>query len=194
MQNLKFFFRCEFSLIIFLCINIQDGHAQTLGVGFCAVFTHTRQKVRMIHSKDDFQNTSYTISFNYEQYFLNTRKSIQTSYMKYPGYTFIKFREGSVIASDGFPVVGDGFSGVDIHKLDLCYSYNLIHIKRFLLKPSIGLSLQKSVRNHSTFWNDLYKINGPEYFETDPIRVESLNTFQVLPPLGLKLDLYFGKE
>jgi hypothetical protein len=44
---------------------------QTLNIGFGPIYTLTNQSVRMINSKEDFQNTDYHFVFSYEQYLKN---------------------------------------------------------------------------------------------------------------------------
>lgn len=111
---------------------------QTLNIGFGPIYTLTNQSVRMINSKDDFQNTDYHFVFSYEQYLKCKKISIIAQFSKYEGHTWIKFYKGSVIAPDGFPTLGVGYSGVNNSRIDILLSYNLINpYKYFYLKKLI---------------------------------------------------------
>ncbi|MDV7401201.1 hypothetical protein RZS08_57825, partial [Arthrospira platensis SPKY1] len=44
------------------------------------------------------------------------------------------------------------------------------------------------------FYSNLFKAEGPEYFELEPIRIEKLNTTQLVPSLGLKTGILLWKQ
>lgn len=193
MHKLKLSHRQIVSFLILLCITIQNGSAQTLGVGFCAVFTHTRQKVRMINSKDDFQNTAYAFNLSYEQ-ILNKKSSLQLSYLSYPGDIWMKFREGSIIRYDNQATLGIGFNGATVSNITTNYLYNIIpRSSRCYLKPFLGLTYQFTKPNNWGFY-DIEPPHGPDYVQTAPMRTEAFRTFHVLPSLGVNMGFVFWKR
>jgi len=186
--------KCIIFNIVLLVLSCGNISAQTISIGGTAIYTLTRQKVKMINSKNDFQNTDDAISISYEHYLNSKQFSFFASYIKFKGYTFIKFREGSVIDISGVSVVGIGYSGVDVSRYDLGMNYNLISNKRkFYLKPFIALGLQVAKMNDTQFW-DIDRPNGPEYFQIEDMEVDKLNTTQIVPSLGLKTGFIFWKR
>lgn len=193
MHNLYFFFRYILSSIFLLCLNIQNIPAQTLGVGFCAVFTHTRQKIRMVHSKDHFENTTYSYTLSYEQ-ILGNKSSLQLSYIDYPAYIWIRFPEGSVIGNDQQKTLGIGFIGARVSKFVTSYSFNIVpHSSKSYFKLLLGLTHQFTKPNEWVYY-DPEPPNGPDYAQTAPMRTEAFKTFQVLPSFGIKTGFVFWKR
>lgn len=180
-------------LLIFSCENIT---AQAVSIGGTAIYTLTNQKVKMIDSENDFQNTDDAISLSYEHFINSKPYSFFASYIRFKGYTFIKFREGSVLEYGGVPLIGNGFSGVNVSRYDIGMNYNLISNKRkFYIKPFIAFGLQVSKSTNFEYWNDDYdKPNGPEYFQTADMEVDKLNTTQIVPSLGIKTGFIFWKR
>lgn len=159
---------------------------QTLNIGFGPIYTLTNQSVRMINSKEDFQNTDYHFVFSYEQYLKTKKISIIAQFSQYEGHTWIKFNKGSVIAPDGFPTLGVGYSGVNNSRMDILFSYNLINpCKYFYLKPTLGIGLQTS-RGNGSEYGAFERQNGPDYVELEPITASTMNVTQIVPILGIK--------
>ncbi len=185
------FLKSTFCIVVFC--NIVS--AQSISIGYGPVFTHTNQKVKMVNSEEDFQNTDYQFSIKYEHFIKNSKLSVLGSYSSFDGHTWIKFREGSVIAPDGFPVIGDGFSGTTLHRFDFGISYNLIPEKfKFYLKPLILFGIQKSIPKDVEIYSELFKVDGPEYFELEPISAEQFNTTQIVPSIGFKTGVVLWKR
>ncbi|HRO09777.1 MAG TPA: hypothetical protein PK047_13000 [Saprospiraceae bacterium] len=181
--------------IFFITILCNIANTQSISIGYGPIFTHTNQKVKMVNSEEDFQNTDDQFLINYEHFIKNTKFSVLGSYSSFNGHTWIKFREGSVIAPDGFPVIGDGFSGVTLHRLDFGLSYNFIPENFiFYLKPSLLIGIQKSIPEDVEIYSELFKIDGPEYFELEPISAKKFNTTQIVPSLGLKTGITLWKH
>jgi len=173
--TLSTFFGIQFALV-----------GQTLNIGFGPIYTLTNQSVRMINSKEDFQNTDYHFVFSYEQYLKIKKISIMAQFSQYEGHTWIKFNKGSVIAPDGFPTLGVGYSGVNISRFDILLCYNLINpYKYFYLKPTLGIGLQTSKENGSEY-GAFERQNGPDYVELEPITAITMNVTQIVPLLGIK--------
>ncbi|MBK8622838.1 MAG: hypothetical protein IPN79_14055 [Saprospiraceae bacterium] len=177
--------------IVFFC-NIVSS--QSISIGYGPIFTHTNQKVKMVNSEEDFQNTDYQFLINYEHFIKNSKFSILGSYSSFDGHTWIKFREGSVIAPDGYPTLGVGYSGVDINRIDLGMSYNLfqnhgkIFFKSFF---TIGIQISKS---DGSEYGAFERQNGPEYIELEPISAQTFNNSQIIPSIGFKTGIVLWKR
>lgn len=188
-QNMKFLIS-TFCLVFFCNIVC----AQSISVGYGPIFTHTNQKIKMVNSEEDFQNTDYQFSINYEHFIKNSRFSILGSYTSFDGHTWIKFREGSVIAPDGFPTLGVGYSGVDINKVDLGVSYNLFqNLGKISFKPFFTFGIQISKSDGSEY-GAFERQNGPEYIELEPISAQTFNNSQIVPSLGFKTGIVLWKR
>jgi hypothetical protein len=170
-------------LIPFLGI---PADSQTLSFGYGPIFTHTNQKVKMVNSEEDFQNTDNQFVFSYEHNLKNTRYSVFGTYSKFDGHTWIKFREGSVIAPDGFPTLGVGYSGVKINKFDVGWCFNFLKSNKiFFVKSLLSLGLQISKTDGSEY-GAFEMQNGPEYVELEPISARTFNSSQFVPSFGIK--------
>lgn len=174
---------------------------QQFNIAFGPIYTLTNQSTRMVNSCDDFQNTTAQIKMDYEHFFKRSKFSIFSSLSKFEGHTWIKFNKGSVIAKDGFPTLGVGFNGVDLFRFDFGINYNLFNrLKYYYLKPQMGIGIQKSIRNGDEIYSEIFEINGPDYHELDLITVQTYNSFQLIPIIGLttgvllwnKLDINFN--
>jgi hypothetical protein len=170
-------------------------YGQTISIGSGPIYTHTNQKVKMVNSEEYFGNTDEQFVLSYEHFLKNSRYSILGSFSKFDGHTWIEFREGSVIAPDGFPVIGDGFSGTSLHRFDFGIAYNLIPSKySFYFKPLLLIGIQKSIRKDVEIYSELFKVDGPEYFELEPISAEQFNTTQIVPSIGIKTGVLLWKR
>jgi len=92
--------------------------------------------------------------------------------------------------------LANGFcAGVDIHRFDLGYSYLLTKKnKKFYFKPSVSAGLQLSRKTGVEFWRDGLPINGPSYFELEPMEAIPMNTTQIVPSLGFRTGFVFWKR
>jgi hypothetical protein len=188
-KNMKFLIS-TFCIVFFY--NVVSS--QSISIGYGPIFTHTNQKVKMVNSEEDFQNTDYQFSINYEHFIKNSKFSVVGSYSSFAGHTWIKFREGSVIAPDGFPTLGVGYSGVIIHRFDLGLSYNLLHNHSTIyFKPFLNIGIQISKSDGSEY-GAFERQNGPEYIELEPISAQTFNNSQIVPSLGLKTGVILWKR
>lgn len=184
-----------FITIFFITIFFIIAKGQTFSIGSGSIFTHTNQKVKMVNSEEDFQNTDYQFTINYEHQINDTRYSVFGAYSQFDGHTLIKFREGSVITPGGFPTLGVGYSGTTLHRLDFGIAYNLIPSKySFYFKPLLLIGIQKSIRKDVEIYSELFKVDGPEYFELEPISAEQFNTTQIVPSIGIKTGVLLWKR
>lgn len=179
--------------IFVFCLVSSIGFAQTLSIGFGLNYTLTHQKKPMVKGMDYFDNTDNSFKFSYEHSLRLKKWSIFGTYTKYEGYTFISFKEGSVITPDGFPLIGNGFNGVNVSRIDLGVFWHTFKKKKFFLKTSISIGLQVSKTNGSEIAN-LITIDGPDYFELEPIWVKPHNTKQIVPSIGVKMGYVFWKR
>jgi hypothetical protein len=179
----------------FLVISYTNVNCQTVSFGFGPIFTHTNQKVKMVHSEEDFQNTDYQLVIGYEHFLKNSKYSVFGSFSKFDGHTWIKFREGSVIAPDGFPTLGVGYSGTSLFRLDFGAAYNLFSSKySFYLKPLIFIGIQKSTRKDIEIYSEIFEIYGPEYVQNELVSAEQFNSTQIVPSIGFKTGAVLWKR
>lgn len=168
---------------------------QKISMGYGPIFTHTTQKVRMKNSQDDFMNTAYQFCLSFEHPLRKKGLSAKVSYSEYKGYTWMKFREGEYLGSDGQWTLGNGFSGINNNRIDLVVSFNILNKKdKIFLKPNVGLGLQISKDNGWDFYAEAEKIDGPVYFETQPIYVLKHSITQIVPTAGFSLGTVFFKR
>lgn len=167
-----------------------ESYSQTLSIGFGPNYTLTTQRVRMVNSKNYFDNTDGSFKFAYYHDILKDKFSISIAYTKFEGITFIAFEEGSVIQPDGAIILAIGFYGVDVNRFDIGINYKLISRGKFYLEPSITLGLQQSIPIGIDFY-DRFVPNGPDYVQTGPINTETFNTTQIVPSFGFKTGFVF---
>ncbi len=132
-------------------------------------------------------NTAYQWAVSYEHILpQRDRISILLATGKCEGSTFIKFSEGSFIARDGFPVIGLGFCGVDIVRIDSQGIYSLMQSSQlFCLKPTLGFGIRISKTNGYEYGN-FEPPDGPDYVQLADITAQAYNTVQAVPVLGFK--------
>jgi hypothetical protein len=177
---------------LFWSTNIKS---QSIHLAFGPVFTKTDAVVAIVNGKEDFENTDYMVEFRYSQY-LNNKYSINATYSKFKGCTFIFFEEGGYINCGG-EILAKGFcDGVKIHRLGFDVSRQLSkHGKKYYFSPYGGLNIQISRKTGVEYWRyDGCPINGPNYFEEEPPIAEPLNTTQIVPSLGFRTGFLFWKR
>lgn len=185
------------SIIILLTFSATVGHAnaQSITVSLAQVYTHTNAVVPVVNGGDDFENTSRTFAISYEHYFRNSMYSLLASFIKYDGCTFIYFEPGGWVAGGGDALARGFCSGIDLHRFDLGLSYLLTRKnKKFYFKPFISAGLQLSRKTGVEFWRDGLPINGPNYFELEPMEAIPMNTTQIVPSLGFRTGFVFWKR
>jgi hypothetical protein len=182
--------------ILSYSLTLNSINAQSITTSFVQVYTHTKAVVPVVNGRDDFENTSRTFSFSYEQFFKNRKYSAIVSYVKFDGCTFVFFEPGGWIAGGGGSLAKGFCAGVDINRLDLGFSYQLTKSsKRLYFKPFIAAGLQFSHKTGVDFWRvDGLPINGPSYFELEPMNAEAMNTVQIVPSLGFRTGFVFWKR
>lgn len=183
------------SLAVLFSFNLAIGQAISVGIG--PIFTHTNQKVKMVNSSDDFQNTDYQIAFSYEHFLKHKRVSLLSTFSYFDGVTLIKFREGSVSGNgEGGYTIGVGYSGTIINRLDVGVAYNIFpKLRKFYLKPILMIGIQSSNRlDDVEIGSEYFEIYGPEYEQLEYITAEHFNTLQIVPVAGLKSGFVLWKR
>ena len=194
----KVIWRLNVTLIVVLSLFTIKSTvvAQTISGGFGPVFTHSNQRIKMVNSREDFMNTAYQWSVSYEHAFKRfERLSLITSASSFEGVTFIIFEEGSVDGGfGGGYLLGVGFSGVDIVRIDFQLARDLFSLhRRIYLRPMIGIGLQVSKSQNIMFYN-IADIQGPDYFQIADITTEAFNTVQFVPVAGLKTGVLLWRR
>lgn len=183
------------AFIIVLMITINGINGQSLTVSYSRIFSKTTAVVPIVNYGKGPDITENSFRFSYEHYMKNRLYSIVASYTKFDGCTVIYFEPGGWDGG-GEGSLGRGFcNGVKIHRFDLALSYLLTEKnKNIYLKPFIAAGLQISRKTGIEFWRDGLPINGPNYFELEPMDAIPMNTAQVVPSVGLHTGFVFWKR
>ncbi|MBN8682503.1 MAG: hypothetical protein J0L99_07615 [Chitinophagales bacterium] len=178
-----------------LALIISYSKAQSISASLVQVYSHTNAVVPVVNGGDNFENTSRTFALSYEHFFRNSKYSIFSSYSKYDGCTFIYFEPGGWIAGGGEALATGSCQGVKLHRFDLGVSYLLTKKnKKFYFKPFVGAGLQVSRKTEWEFGLPGLPINGPHYFELEPMEAIPMNTSQIVPSLGFRTGFVFWKR
>ncbi|HAD13519.1 MAG TPA: hypothetical protein DCF33_13920 [Saprospirales bacterium] len=168
---------------------------QSIAASYLQIYSKTTAVVPVVNGGNGDQGTDNSFSFSYEHFLKNREYSIVASYSKFNGCTLIYFEPGGWIAGGGDGLAKGFCQGVKIHRFDLELSYLLTKkTKKFYLKPFVGAGLQLSRKTGVDFWRDGLPINGPNYFELEPMRAEPRNTTQIVPSLGFRTGFVFWKR
>jgi hypothetical protein len=182
-------------ILLPLVLLTSYGNAQSITASLVQVYTHTNAVVPVVNGGDDFENTSRTFALSYEHFFRNGKYSIFTSYSKYDGCTFIYFEPGGWIAGGGDALAKGFCHGAKLHRFDLGGSYLLTKKnKKFYFKPFAGVGLQLSRKTKWEFGIPGLPIDGPNYFELEPMEATPMNTSQIVPSLGFRTGFIFWKR
>ncbi len=180
-------------LCLFLTTNFVIG--QSISVSYVQIYAKTDAIVPVINGGNGPDVTLPTIGFSYEQFFKHKKYSLTASYMKFDGCTSIYFERGGWIAGGGIALSKGFCGGVDIKRFDLGFSYLLTKSnKKFYFKPVIGAGLQLSRTTGWEFGIPGLPIDGPNYFELEPMSAEPMNTTQIVPSLGFRTGFVFWKR
>lgn len=170
--------------------------AQSLMASYLRIFSKENAVVPLKNAGSGPDATNNSFSFSYEQFFRHKKYSIIASYLKFDGCTVMYFEKGGWLAGGGVALAKGFCGGVDLHRLDLGVAYLLTRgKKKFYFKPFIGAGLQLSRKTGAEFWRiDGLPINGPNYFELEPMDAKAMNTAQVVPSLGFRTGFLFWKR
>ncbi|MBK9632322.1 MAG: hypothetical protein IPO62_14890 [Saprospiraceae bacterium] len=179
----------KFLLTLIFTINGLLCFAQSLSIGAGPIFTLTKQEVKLVKGKSNFENTGFSKNLSYE-HLLNLKNSyalFTAAFFK--GESWIKFKEGSVSSFDGL-----GFRGTDIQRFSIGFGFAPFGIeKSYYLKSFLTIGCQFSKTLGHEFFGSQGQIQGPDYFEIEPVTAEAYNTFQLFPSLGIKTGLLIYK-
>jgi hypothetical protein len=183
------------SLFLAITLTTNSLNGQTLVISSLRIFSRTKIIVPLINGDRRDQGTDNSTSFTYEHFFKQNKFSILCNYMKFKGCTMIYFGQGGVIAGGG-ELLSTGFcDGVIVKRADIGLSYLLTQKdKRWYFKPFAAAGLQWARETGVEFWSDGLPINGPKYFELEPMRAETMNTTQIVPSLGFRTGFVFWKR
>ncbi len=182
-------------LLIFGCLSIVCiARSQAVMISFGPTYNTTKQIVPIVNGQKGDANTDYMFSISYEHFFAKKPLSLFASFSKFDGYTFIFFEKGGFI-SYGNEIGGTGFSGVNVNRIDAGITYRIINKKRkFYLSPFVATGVQISKKTGFEIYSELIPINGPNYFELEPISADPRNTTQIVPSLGFRTGFVFWKR
>jgi hypothetical protein len=175
--------------------SINNINGQLITASYLHIYSKTTAVVPLINGVNGDQGTDNSFSFSYEHFMKNKRYSIVSSYSKFNGCTLIYFERGGVIAGGG-ELSAKGFcQGVDLRRIDAGLAYLLTKRgKKWYFKPFAEAGLQWSRKTGVEYWGDGLPINGPNYFELEPMRAEPMNTTQIVPSLGFRTGFVFWKR
>lgn len=186
------------NILVIICTisSVVNAGTQSITASYLRIISKSTIVVPVVNGGNGSDGIENSFGFSYEHFIKNTRYSILSSYSKFSGCTLIYFEEGGWIGRDGGTISAAGFcGGVKVHRLDVGISYNLLKVEKiFYLKPCLFVGLQKSVKTGVSFWADGEPINGPNYFELEPMSAEPRNTTQVVPSLGFRTGFVFWKR
>jgi hypothetical protein len=169
---------------------------QSVNISYLRIISASHAVVSVKNGVTGSDGTDNSFSFFYEHFIRNKKYSFIASYSRFNGCTLIYFEPEGWIGTDGTPVMAYGMcGGVKIHRFDVGVFYNVLHKRRkFYLKPGISLGLQISKKTGAEFWDSGEPVNGPHYFQLEPMRAEPMNTTQIVPSLGFRTGFVFWKR
>ncbi len=179
---------------IFFAPYITNG--QSLTFSFLRIISKSYAVVPIINGGKGSDGTDNSFCISYEHFLKNEKLSFVSTYLIFNGCTLIYFEPNGWIGRDGTSIEAYGFcKGVKVHRFDLGLSYNLLNYnKKLYLKPDASIGLQLSRKTDVEFWNDGEPVNGPSYFELEPMSAEPMNTTQIVPSLGFRTGFVFWKR
>jgi hypothetical protein len=182
-------------LIFYLLFHVvYSGFSQLITTSICSVYERSKPIVQIKNGKTFFEATVFAPNLTYEHVLNNKKISLFTSFCIFDGFTFVVFEHGGYVDGNGNSVDASGFSGITVQRFDFGINYNLINMNRkYYLKPLLGVGLQFSRIKDNEIGNQL-PINGPNYFQIEPLSASPLNTTQLVPSIGIKTGFVFWKR
>jgi hypothetical protein len=182
-------------LILYLFFQVvYSGFSQLITTSISSVYERSKPIVQIKNGMTFFEATVFAPNITYEHVLNNKKISLFTSFCSFDGFTFIVFEHGGYVDGNGNSVDAYGFSGITVQRFDFGFNYNFFDIYRKLyLKPLLGVGLQFSRKKGNEIGN-LLPINGPNYFQIEPIIALPLNTTQFVPSIGFKTGFVFWKR
>jgi hypothetical protein len=181
-------------IILFFCAMLFYGPSfgQAVYLSSAQVYSYSNAISPVKNMNGKLLNTETTITFGYEHFLKKKRLSVFANFIRYNACTFVHFEPGGVVAGGG-EILAKGFcGGTIIKKIDSGVSFSPIRPrKRFFFRPSIGVGLQWTKNTGVEYWGDGLPINGPSYFELEPMRSETIKSTQIVPNIGLRTGFLF---
>lgn len=130
-------------------------------------------------------NDDYFYKIQYAHW-INKKILFSSGFSKYPISTFFRFYKEN--AGGAF-----GWNGVNVKRIDLNFVYNVLSTSKFIVQPSIGLGIQKSIsRDVGIIGGDISAGIKPDNFELlKDIEAFAYSNTQLVPVLGLKFGYAF---
>jgi len=175
-----------FILIIFI-VRICPLNGQILTIEFGNTYFAHKTK-SMMHPDiigERIANDENFYKLQYE-HVLNNKIFLSGSYSKYPIYTYFRFYKENEGGSKGW-------NGTNVNRIDLSIIYNSFPKSKFILNPSIGLGIQKSIPNgYGCICNDISDGIKPDNFELlKAIEADAFSNTQIVSVMGLKFGYAF---
>lgn len=169
---------------------------QTFSISLLQKISQSRAITPLVNGGTGSDGTDFSIHLSYEHLLGKNRYSLIASYSGFEGCTLMYFEPGGWINSSGSSVTAFGFcDGVKVHRYDLGLAMNLINPgRKFYLKPGLFVGLQHSNVTDISFWNTGDPINGPNYFQLEPMIAIPMNTIQFVPSIGVDMGFVLWKR
>lgn len=191
----NFFNMKKIATAIYLLLISHTINGQSFSLSYVQIYAKTKLVVPVVNGWNGPDATDPTVGFSYEHFIKHKKYSLIASYMKFNGCTLIYFEPGGWIAGGGEALANGFCDGVKLHRFDLGVSYLLTKKnKKLYFKPFLGTGLQISRTTGVEFWRDGLPINGPHYFELEPMEAIPMNTSQIVPSLGFRTGYVFWKR
>lgn len=180
----------------FVILSPYVTNGQSLTLSYLRILSASQAKIPVINGGRGSDGTDNSFCIGYEHFLKNKKLSVLASYLKFNGCTLIYFEPGGWIARDGRTVEAYGFcGGLKVHRFDLALAYNLLKSnKKIYFKPYVAAGIQITRKTGVDFWDDGEPINGPHYFELEPMEAIPMNTSQIVPSLGFRTGFVFWKR
>ena len=185
----------KITLLLYLLLISSAVNGQSISVSYVQIYAKIKPVIPVVNGWNGPDATPPTVSFSYEHFIKHKKYSFVVAYMKFNGCTLIYFEPGGWVAGGGNALAKGFCHGVKLHRFDLAYSYLVTKkSKKFYFKPFVGAGLQLSRKTGWEFGLPGLPIDGPHYFELEPMSAEPMNTTQIVPSLGFRTGFVFWKR
>ncbi len=183
----------KYIIVLISGLFFSNIYAQSLILSIGPNYTTSNKIVPVKNGKMPFDVTDNSTMISYEHFLKQQPISIIASYSQYRGMTGIWFENGGVLDPYGNTLKAIGFSGANIHRLDVGATYDFMKRRRkFYLQAALGLGLQVSKVTGAEIFSVL--LPGPFYTNSEPMTAESYNTSQIVPFVGVRTGFVFWKR
>ncbi|MGB4973357.1 MAG: hypothetical protein WBO32_11905, partial [Cyclobacteriaceae bacterium] len=155
--------KTNITVIILWAVLLNSAFAQSLTLSYGPAYTTTKRVVPVMNGRDGkgYANAAYVFSLSYEHLLPKKPISFTVAYSKFKGYTQVFYEKGGVIRFGG-EVASDGFSGVNVSRMDFGICYTLTKAKKkFYFTPYLSAGIQVSKKTGEEIYSELAKLDGP---------------------------------